>query len=62
MEPLDLAATLHALAARVARLDLVEVLRAVPAHQHAPGILRDTVCCPACAATVQDRDREEPRA
>jgi hypothetical protein len=55
-----LAAALHALAARVAPLDLVEVLREVPAHEHEPGILRDPVRCPTCAATVRDRDREEP--
>jgi hypothetical protein len=60
--PLDLAATLHALADRVAQLDLAEVLREVPAHQHEPGILRDTVRCSACAATVRERDREEPEA
>ena len=49
-------------AARVVQLDLVQVLDEVPVHQHEPGILRDTVRCPACAATVRDRQREEPEA
>jgi hypothetical protein len=53
-----IAAALHARADRVAQLDLVQV----PVHQHEPGILRDTVRCPTCAATVQERDREEPEA
>jgi hypothetical protein len=52
----DVAATPPALA--VEQLDLVEVLREVPAHQHEPGILRDTVRCPTCAATVAEVLRE----
>jgi hypothetical protein len=54
----ELAAALHALADKVEDLDVAQVLGALAAHEHAPGILRDTIRCPACAATVEDRDRE----
>jgi hypothetical protein len=59
--PLDLAAAPRALADRVAQLDLAEVLREVPAHEHEPGILRDTVRCPACAATVASPPEKHAR-
>jgi hypothetical protein len=53
----DLAAALHPRADGVVQLEVAEVFSEVPVHYHEPGILRDTVRCPACAATVQDRYR-----
>jgi hypothetical protein len=36
-----------------------QVVGEFAAHQHEPrGIVRDTVRYPACAATVEERDRE----
>jgi hypothetical protein len=44
----DLAAQLHALADRLDALAPPQVV-GEPAHQHGPGIVHDTVLCPACA-------------
>jgi hypothetical protein len=60
--PSELADDRRRLADRVEQLDLAEILGARPAHDHEPGIVRDTVRCPACAATLGERDRKEPRA
>jgi hypothetical protein len=38
------------------RLDALAQVVGELAHQHGPGIMRDTVWCPACAATVEDHD------
>jgi hypothetical protein len=35
-----------------------QVVGEFAAHQHEPGIVRDTVRCAACAATGEERDRE----
>jgi hypothetical protein len=53
-----LAAQLRAVADRLAGVAPAQVVGEFEAHQHGPGILRDTVRCPACAATVEKRDRE----
>jgi hypothetical protein len=43
-------------------LDTGQVVAALEAHQHGPGVVRDTVLCAACAATVEDRDLETRQA
>jgi len=57
----DLAAQLRGLVDRLEREDPRDVaghaLGARETHQHEPGILRDTVLCPACAATVRTTAR-----
>ena len=47
-----LASELRGLAVRLVAPEPGEVVGGRAAHQYEPGILRDTVRCPACAATV----------
>ena len=54
----DVPAALRALADRVEQLAPAQVVGARAAHEHEPGILRDTVRCRACAATMRDRTQE----
>jgi hypothetical protein len=50
----DLATQLRQLADRLAALAPAQIVGELEAHEHEPGILRDTVRCPACAAEAPE--------
>jgi hypothetical protein len=52
IESASLAAQRRALADRVDALEPAQVVGAREAHHHGPGIVRDTVPCPACATEL----------
>jgi hypothetical protein len=53
-----LAGELRGLADQLDVLEPGRVIGELAPHQHEPGILRDTVRCPACAATVPVSQRK----